>query len=50
MAKPTFVKLDPQPLERYRAVMQGTFDRIRETADFAVKHFEGRTVWHINST
>ena len=50
MAEPTFVQLDPQPLERYRPVMDEEFDRIREIAEFAVKHFEGRTVWHVNST
>jgi trehalose synthase len=50
MAEPTFVQLDPQPLERYREVMDGDFDQIREIADFAAKHFEGRTVWHVNST
>ncbi len=50
MAEPTFVELEPQPLERYRPVMDDDFDRIREIADFAVKHFEGRTVWHVNST
>jgi len=50
MAEPTFVQLDPQPLERYRAVMDGDFERIRAIADFAAKHFEGRIVWHVNST
>ncbi len=50
MAEPTFVQLDPQPLDRYRDVMDGEFDRIRGIADFAAGHFEGRTVWHVNST
>jgi trehalose synthase len=50
MAEPTFVQLDPQPLERYRAVMDGDFDHIREVAEFAAKYFKGRTVWHVNST
>lgn len=50
MAEPTYVQLDPQPLERYRDVMDDEFDRIRGIADFAAGHFEGRTVWHVNST
>ena len=50
MAEPTFVQLDPQPLDRYRDVMDSEFDRIRGIADFAAGHFEGRTVWHVNST
>jgi len=50
MAEPTFVQLDPQPLERYRGVLDGDFDHIRAVAEFAAKAFEGRTVWHVNST
>jgi trehalose synthase len=50
MAKPTFVQLDPQPLERYSGVLDGDFNHIREVAQYAVKAFEDRTVWHVNST
>ncbi len=50
MAEPTFVQLDPQPLERYSGVLDGDFNHIREVAEYAVKAFEGRTVWHVNST
>jgi trehalose synthase len=50
MAEPTFVQLDPQPLERYRGVLDGDFDHIRKVADFAADAFEGRTIWHVNST
>jgi trehalose synthase len=50
MATPFLVPLKPQPLERYRAVMDGDFARVREVADFAVRHFAGRTIWHVNST
>ncbi len=50
MAEPTFVQLDPQPLERYRKVMDGDFEKIRQVADFAADYFDHRTVWHVNST
>lgn len=50
MAEPKFVDIGSQPIEKYRNVMDGEFDRILEAADATRVNFEERTVWHVSST
>lgn len=50
MPKPEIVDFVAQPLERYRAVLDGKFATIRDVADLARDFFQGRTLWQVNST
>jgi trehalose synthase len=50
VARPKFVEIPPQPLERYRPLLGDGFDEIERVAVWARKEFEGRAIWHVSST
>ena len=50
MAKPEAVEIKRRPIEMYREVLEGDFERLKAAAAHARVAFEGRTIWHVNST
>jgi trehalose synthase len=50
MAKPKFVPIPPQPLERFRALLGPEYEEIEQVAAWARDAFAGRAIWHISST
>ncbi|HWO17105.1 MAG TPA: glycosyltransferase [Solirubrobacterales bacterium] len=50
MARPEFVEVPPQPLDRYRPLLGSEYEVFEEIAGRARKLFSGRAVWHVNST
>ncbi len=51
MARPEFVQISPQPLDRYRSLLgDDAFEEIERVAARARRLFSGRAVWHVNST
>jgi len=50
MARPEFVEISPQPLDRYRPLLGEEYEAFAEVADRARRTFAGRAIWHVNST
>jgi trehalose synthase len=50
VARPKFVEIPPQPLDRYRPLLGDGFDEIERVAAWAREEFEGRAIWHVSST
>jgi trehalose synthase len=50
VARPELVQIAPQPLERFRDLMGEEFSAFEAAAEWARKAFEGRAIWHVNST
>jgi trehalose synthase len=51
MARPEFVQVGPQPLERYRPLLgEEEFARVERIAERAREEFAGRAIWNVNST
>lgn len=50
MARPEFVQISPQPIDRYRLLLGDEFERLEEIAAIARREFTGRAIWHVNST
>jgi trehalose synthase len=50
MAKPKFVPIPPQPLERYRPLLGEEFAEIERAAARAREALAGRAIWHVSST
>jgi trehalose synthase len=50
VARPEFVQIPPQPLERYRDLLGEEFSAYEAVATRARAEFEGRAIWHVNST
>ena len=50
MAEPSLVEFGTQPVERYREVLGGDFERIERAVEVVRQDFAGRTVWHVSST
>ncbi len=50
MARPEPVQIPSQPLERFRELMGDEFPAFEAVAARAREEFEGRAIWHVNST
>lgn len=50
MARPKFVPIPSQPLERYRPLLGDGFEEIERIAAEARRAFAGHAIWHISST
>jgi trehalose synthase len=51
VARPEFVQIAPQPIERYRSLLgDPEFSQIERIAERARQEFAGRAIWHISST
>ena len=50
MARPKFVQIPPQPLDRYRPLLGEGFAEIEGVAVRARRLFAGRAIWHVSST
>ena len=50
MARPEQVQIPSQPLERFRGLMGEEFPAFEAVAAQARQEFEGRAIWHVNST
>ncbi|MEZ5077727.1 MAG: glycosyltransferase [Solirubrobacterales bacterium] len=51
MARPKFVPIAPEPLDRYRPLIgEAEFEEIERFAEGARERFHGRAIWHVNST
>jgi trehalose synthase len=50
VARPEFVEIPPQPLDRYRSLLGPEYEVFEEIAGRARKIFSGRAIWHVNST
>jgi trehalose synthase len=50
MARPEFVQIAPQSLERFRPLLGDDYERIEAAADRARRRFAGRAIWHVSST
>ena len=50
MARPELVQIPPQPLDRYRDLLGDEFPLFEAVAERARREFEGRAIWHVNST
>jgi trehalose synthase len=51
MARPEFVQIPPQPLDRYRPLLGAdAYEEVERVAARARRAFSGRAIWHINST
>jgi len=44
------VQIPPQPLERYRELLDEDFPRFEAVAERAREKFAGRAIWHVSST
>jgi trehalose synthase len=50
MARPELVQISPQPIERFRGLLGDEFPAFEAVAELARDAFEGRAIWHVNST
>jgi trehalose synthase len=51
MARPKFVPITPEPLDRYQPLLgDGGYEEIVEFAATAREQFAGRAIWHVSST
>lgn len=50
MPEPSFIEMDPQPLERYRDVLGEGFGRILDATELGRDFFDDRILWQLNST
>jgi trehalose synthase len=50
VARPEFVEIPPQPLDRYRFMLGPEYEVFEEVANRARSIFSGRAIWHVNST
>jgi trehalose synthase len=50
VARPELVQIPPQPLERFRDLMGEEYAAFEAVAARAREQFEGRAIWHVNST
>jgi trehalose synthase len=51
MARPQFVQVPPQPLDRYRPLLgDASYEQIEQVAVRARGLFSGRAIWHVSST
>lgn len=50
MARPKFVQIPRQRLDRYREVMGSDYEQIEQLAKEARERLAGRAVWHVSST
>jgi trehalose synthase len=50
VARPEFVQIAPQSLDRFRPLLGEQYGRIEAAADRARRHFAGRAIWHVSST
>lgn len=50
MARPKYVQITPEPLERFRSLLGSEVDELERIAARARETFEGRAIWHISST
>jgi trehalose synthase len=50
VARPELVQIPPQPLDRYRDLLGDEFPLFEAVAERARSEFEGRAIWHVNST
>lgn len=50
MAEPELVRLAPQPVSRYRDLLEDVYKPIAEAAAAARENLSGRVVWNVNST
>jgi trehalose synthase len=50
MAGPTTVPIEPAPLDRFRTLLGKRYPEIERAAAGARGTFEGRRIWHVNST
>jgi trehalose synthase len=50
MARPEFVEIPSQPLDRYRPLLGDEYEAFEEVAARARETFAGRAIWHVNST
>jgi trehalose synthase len=50
VARPKFVEIPPQPLERYRSLLGPEYEAFERVAERARSAFAGKAIWHVNST
>lgn len=50
MARPELVQISPQPIDRYRELLDDEYPRVEAIAERARKRFAGRAIWHVSST
>ena len=50
MARPKFIEVAPQPLERYRDLLGPEYPAFERVAERAKEAFAGKAIWHVNST
>jgi trehalose synthase len=50
VARPKFVQIPPQPLDRYRPLLGDSYEEIERVAARARRLFSGRAIWHVSST
>jgi trehalose synthase len=50
VARPKFVEISPQPLERYRSLLGEEYETFERVAERARRAFSGKAIWHVNST
>jgi trehalose synthase len=50
VARPKFIEIPPQPLERYRALLGPEYEVFEQVAERARRAFSGKAIWHVNST
>jgi trehalose synthase len=50
VARPELVQFPPQPIERFRGLLGDEYPAFEAVAEWARKAFEGRAIWHVNST
>lgn len=50
MARPELVQIPPQPIERFRELLGDEYPVFEAVAEGAREAFEGRAIWHVNST
>ncbi len=50
MARPKFIEVAPQPLERYRDLLGSEYPAFERVAERAKEAFAGKAIWHVNST
>lgn len=50
MGKPQFVQISPEPIDRFRPLLGERFGEMEAAAVRARRDFDGRAIWHVNST
>lgn len=50
MARPELVQIPPQPIERFRGLLGDEYPAFEAVAEWAREAFDGRAIWHVNST